>query len=178
MKLILLEGGPASGKSTLGEMLVTQFRERGEKSVLLDHDTYVEELRPDWTWPDEASKKKDLAIAKEKHIREINRYLAERYTVLATGGVWVTSDDVHEYTVMLAGVVSVHLFHLNVPLNVRKQRFTGRGVAPQVNMDKDQKQRDRITSWPGHVYENTRTPEKDAANLMDLIDAGTGCIPA
>jgi len=36
MKLILLDGGPACGKNTLGALLVEEFSKKGEKAVLLD----------------------------------------------------------------------------------------------------------------------------------------------
>ena len=176
MKLILLEGGPVSGKSTLGEKIVEQFRAQGKKSVLLDHDIYVEDLCPDWTWPDEASKEYDLDRARAVHLRDINRYLAENYIVLATGGVWLTQNDVNEYTSGLEVKVPVYLFHLDIPLRLRKQRFNRRGVTPLINLDNDQWERNGIATWPGHIYHNTDTPETDALNLMKLIDAGTGLV--
>lgn len=176
MKLILLEGGPASGKTTLGEKLVERFQAQGENSVLLDHDTYVEELCPDWTWPDEALKENDLARARAGHLKDINRYLAKNFVVVATGGLWLTAQDVSEYTSRLEVKTPVYLFHLDAPLDVRKQRLVRRGPAPRVNLDKDQEVRDAITSRPGHVYRNTAAPEREAANLMRLISAGAGLI--
>jgi shikimate kinase len=176
MKLILLEGGPASGKNTLGEKLVECYKIKGEKSVLLDHDTYVEELCPNWTWPDQWQREKDLLKARTNHVNDINKYLVERFFVLAIGGVWLTNDDVKKYTSNLEVRAQVFLFHLSIPLELRKQRLEQRGPAPLINLEKDQKERDSILSWPGHIYQNINTPEIDAINLMNLISDGTGLI--
>ena len=176
MKLILLEGGPAAGGNTLGERLVEGFRIQGEKSVLLDHDAYVEELCPNWIWPSQQQKEKDLSKARANHLNDINKYLAERFFVLAIGGVWLTNDDVRRYTSRLEVKTSVYLFHLNTPLSIRKQRLELRGPAPLIDLDKDQKERDQISSWPGHIYHNTNTPEMDAINLMKLINNGKGLV--
>jgi adenylylsulfate kinase-like enzyme len=176
MKLILLEGGPASGKNTLGEKLVEGFKIRGEKSVLLDHDNYVEQLCPDWTWPDEAQKEKDLSRARVSHLRDINEYLAKEFIVLAIGGLWLTNDDVRKYSSKLAVKTPVYLFHLNTPLKIRKQREEQRGHSPMIDLEKDQKKRDGIVSWPGHIYYNTNTIDIDANNLMKLINDRIGQI--
>jgi shikimate kinase len=176
MKLIFLEGGPASGKDVLGKKLVDCFRIQGEKSTLLDHDTYVEELRPTWVWLNEKSKAKDLKKVKIKYMKDINKYLANDFVVLAIGGTWLTDNDVKEYTSKLKMKTPVYLFHLNIPLNIRKQRLKQRGPAPLINLDKDQQQRDMITSWPGHIYQDINTPEIDAMNLMRLINQGIGLI--
>jgi shikimate kinase len=176
MKLILLEGGPASGKNALGEKLVEGFRARGEKSVLLDHDTYVEELRPDWIWPAEEQKEKDLLRARDNHIYDINRYLAKKFIVLAIGGVWLTNDDVIKYTSKLEVKTPVYLFHLHAPLKIRKQREAQRGHSLMINLEKDQQARDKILSWPGYIYQNINTVDTDAINLMNLIDDKVGLI--
>ncbi len=176
MKLILLEGGPASGKNTLGERLVEGFRVQGEKSVLLDHDTYVDELCPNWIWPSQQQKEKDLSKARANHLNDINKYLVERFFVLAIGGIWLTNDDVRRYTSKLEVKTSVYLFHLSIPMNIRRQRLELRGPAPPIDLDKHQEERDEISSWPGYIYHNTHTPETDASNLMRLINGGTGLV--
>jgi adenylylsulfate kinase-like enzyme len=176
MKLILLEGGPASGKNTLGEKLVEGFNIQGEKSVLLDHDTYIEELSPNWIWPNEEQKEKDLSIARVNLLHDINKYLAKQFVVLAIGGVWLTNDDVRKYTRKLVVKTPVYLFHLNTPLKMRKQREEQRGHSLLIDLEKDQKERDEILSWPGYVYHNTKTAETDAMNLMKLINERIGLI--
>jgi adenylylsulfate kinase-like enzyme len=176
MKLILLEGGPASGKNALGEKLAEGFRTQGEKSVLLDHDTYVEELCPNWIWLSQQQKEKDLLKARLNHLNDINKYLVEGFVVLAIGGIWLTNDDVRKYTSNLEVKTPVFLFHLNAPLIIRKQREQQRGHNPVIDLDKEQKERDKISSWPGYIYPNVNTPEIDAINLLKLINDGKGLV--
>jgi thymidylate kinase len=176
MKLILLEGGPSSGKNTLGEKLVEKFKIQGKKAVLLDHDTYVEELCRNWIWTSEQQKEKDLLKARANLLNDINRYLLERFVVLAIGGIWLTNDDVRKYTSKLEVKTPVFLFHLNIPLEIRRQREEQRGHYPTIDLDKDQKERDKISSWPGYIYQNINTPEIDATNLAKLINDGKGFV--
>ena len=59
MKLILIDGGPASGKNTLGSLLVQKFQKQSNKAILLDLDTFVEELNQTWIWDDKQKEKED-----------------------------------------------------------------------------------------------------------------------
>ncbi len=174
MKLILLEGSPAYGKSTLGEKLVEIFGTQGEKSVLVDHDVYIDDLFPAWIQFSQQRKEKEITKAKNKHLSDINKYLVEGFVVLAIGGIWLTDDDVNKYTSKLAVKSPVFLFHLNAPLEIRKQREEQRGHNPIIALDQVQKERDMISSWPGYVFQNISTPEIDAARLMKLIQDGEG----
>ena len=65
MELILIDGGPASGKNTLGELILYKFQELGEKTVLLDLDTYVEKLNPRWIWESDQQKESDQLNARK-----------------------------------------------------------------------------------------------------------------
>jgi uridine kinase len=64
MKLILIDGGPASGKNTLGDLVVKEFNNFKENAVLLDLDTYIEKFNPKWIWTDEKQKEKDQQNAR------------------------------------------------------------------------------------------------------------------
>lgn len=176
MKLILIDGGPASGKNTLGEMLVADFRATGEKSILLDHDIYVEKLCPTWVWTSNEQKESDLLNARTNFIEDINKYLQQGFTVIAFGVRFLTSNDMTIYTSKLVEKCPVYLYHLSVPIALRRQRLDQRGPHSVIDLDKDQKDRDAITVWPGYVYQNINSPESDAKELMKLIQANKGLI--
>ena len=176
MKLILIDGGPASGKNTLGEILVADLKTTGEKSILLDHDIYVEKLCPTWIWTSNEQKESDLLSARTNFIVELNKYLQEDFTVIAIGVRFLTSEDVAIYTDKLAIKCPVYLYHLSVSIALRKQRLEQRGPHSLIDLDKDQKDRDAITVWPGYVYQNVNSPESDARELMKLIQANKGLI--
>ena len=74
MKLILIDGGPASGKNTLGKLLVDQFNKNGEKAILLDLDSYVEEFNPKWIWESKEQEEKDHLNARVNFVKDINKY--------------------------------------------------------------------------------------------------------
>jgi len=72
MKLIIIDGGPASGKNTLGNLLVQEFQKQDNKVVLLDLDTYVEEFNPKWIWENEQQKEKDQLNARINFAKDVN----------------------------------------------------------------------------------------------------------
>ncbi|EKD85072.1 MAG: hypothetical protein ACD_38C00091G0005 [uncultured bacterium] len=176
MKLILIDGGPASGKNTLGKLLVDQFNKNGEKAILLDLDSYVEEFNPKWIWESKEQEEKDHLNARVNFVKDINKYLQEDLTVVAIGERFLTHSDVSRYTEKLGINYPIYLFHLTVPRALRQQRLDQRGPHSLINLDKDQKDRDAIKDWPGYVYENINSPEEDAKNLYDLIRSNKGLI--
>ena len=174
--LILIDGGPASGKNTLGKILVEKFNNQGNKSILLDLDSQVEEICPTWIWNDEKQKEKDLLKARLNLIKDINKYLEGGLTVIAIGERFFRKKDVTKYTSKFKTKRSVYLYHLNVPIALRRERLKGRGTHSLIDLDKDQKERDEVKNWPGYVYQNINSPDVDASNLMNLIKDGLGLI--
>ncbi len=85
MKLILLDGGPASGKNTLGALLVRKLQDHGDKAMLLDLDTYIEQLNPTWIWNDKAKEENDQRNARANFAEAIDNYLRQKYIVIAIG---------------------------------------------------------------------------------------------
>ena len=174
--LILIDGGPASGKNTLGKILVEKFNKQGNKSILLDLDSYVEKICPAWIWNDEGQKGKDLLNAGMNFIKNINKYLEAGLIVIAIGERFLRKKDVAKYTSNLSVKQSVYLYHLKIPLDLRRERLKQRGQHSLIDLDKDQKERDAIKKWPGYVYQNTNLPDVDASNLMKLVKNGLGLI--
>ena len=169
MKLIIFDGGPASGKSTLGALLTEKFCELGNKAILLDLDTYVEELNPKWIWTDNEKKKEDLLKARHDYLEDIRKYLQNDFIVIAIG---------ERFSAFLNGLTiinSVYLFHLRIPFSLRNQRMRNRGQ-PLIDLGKDQKDRDEVKVLPGYLYENVNSPEEDMLNLLRLIQTDQGLV--
>lgn len=176
MKLILIDGGPASGKSSLGHMLVNAIEKQGQQIILLDLDSYVEKYCPTWKWENEQQKEKDLLKAKTDFINAINQTLESNSSVIAIGDRFMAKGDIAKYTDKMNIKIPVHLFHLMVPLELREQRLHARGPHSLINLKQDQKDRDAIKDWPGYVYANVNSIEQDAENLLKLIQEGQGLI--
>lgn len=176
MKLILIDGGPASGKNTLGKLLLEKFQEKGEKAILLDLDQYVEEFNPKWIWENKEQEEKDQLNARINFAKDIDKHLENNFSVIAIGERFLTKDDVVRLTHRLKITSPVYLYHLNVPLGLRKERLHQRGPHTLIDLDKDQKARDLINDWPGYVYENINYPEEDAENLYQLIQDNKGLL--
>lgn len=174
MKLILIDGGPASGKNTLGELIVKKLNEKSEKAVLLDLDTYVEQYNPKWVWDDERQKEADQLNARSDMAKDIDRYFRHGQTVIVIGERFLSKEDASRFTEKLGVACPIQLFHLSVPFELRKQRLRQRGPHSLIDLDKDQKDRDAVKDWPGRVYSNTNTPEVDAENLTKMIQDGEG----
>lgn len=176
MKLLFIDGGPASGKNTLGELLTKKFQELREKTILLDLDTYVEKLNPSWIWNDDEQKEKDQLQARRNIAKDIDKYLQEKDQVIVIGERFLSNDDVEKFINRLSIKPQVYLYHLSVPFSVRQQRLHQRGPHSLIDLAKDQKDRDAVTSWPGYVYENMNSPENDAGNLIKIMQEGKGLI--
>ncbi|MBU2524566.1 hypothetical protein KKG71_05230 [Patescibacteria group bacterium] len=176
MKLIIIDGGPASGKNTLGVLLLEMFNKFGAKAVLLDLDTYVEELNPKWIWENEQQKNMDQLKARENFAKDIKKYLQDDFTVIVIGERFLTISDLSVFLRKLEIVCQVFLYHLAIPLSLRKQRLHDRGPHSLIDLEKDQKDRDGVKVWPGHIYGNINLPKEDAENLFKLIQNEKGLI--
>lgn len=176
MELILIDGGPASGKNTLGELITKKFQDLGEKTILLDLDTYVEEFNPRWIWESDQQKEIDQLNARKNIAKEIDRYLQENYRVIVIGERLLTKDDVASFVSRLESSSPIYLYHLSVPFTLREQRLHQRGPHSLIDLEKDQKDRDDVTDWPGYVYENKNSAEVDALNMMKLIQQNKGLV--
>lgn len=176
MKLIFIDGGPASGKNTLGELLVTKFQELGGKAILLDLDGYVEHYKPDWIWDNKEQEEKDQIKARIDFYNEIDKYLRDGWDVIAIGESLLTMNSVVTLTSKITSDCKIYLYHLNVPFPVREQRLHSRGPHSLIDLPKDQKDRDAVEEWPGYVYKNINSPEEDANYLFRLIQQGKGLI--
>lgn len=176
MKLILVDGGPASGKNTLGTLLVDKFQQYGEKTILIDLDNFVEKLNPKWIWESKQQEQEDQLNARISFAKDISRYLKGNFTVIAIGERFLTKEDVTQLVSKLDVIPQIYIYHLNTPLALRKQRLHKRGPHTLIDLEKDQKERDVIKNWPGYIYKNINPPQKDAENLYKLIQENKGLI--
>lgn len=176
MKLILIDGGPASGKNTLGTLLVEMLQRDGINGILFDLDTYVEKRNPSWIWKNKSIEKRDQLKAREDFTADIRKFLRRKYTVIGIGERLLTRDDVTSFLNRIHISCPVYLYHLHVPLTVRRKRLVERGPHSLIDLDKDQRERDAVASWPGYVYENLSSPEIDASHLLQLIRESKGII--
>lgn len=174
MELILIDGGPASGKNTLGSLLIDKFREDGRKAILLDLDSYVERFNPRWIWNNEEQKEKDQLAARARFAEDITAYLKDQYVVLAIGERLLTTQDVATFMGRIRADPTTLLYHLSVPFALRRERLHARGPHTLIDLDKDQQDRDAIKNWLGYVYHNVHTPSRDAEELYELIKKKKG----
>jgi len=179
MDLILIDGGPASGKNTLGALLVQKLVKPGNRFILLDLDVYVEEFNPSWVWEDKQTEKTDQQKAREYFAQDIDKYIQQGFNVIAIGERFLTRKDIVNFTKRLKVKFSnFYLYHLNPPLELRKQRLEQRGPCLLIDLEKDQRERDSNAKWYGYVYENIGSPIEDAENIMRLIQNGEGLLNA
>jgi shikimate kinase len=176
-KLILIDGGPASGKSTLGALLVHGFRKPNNKFVLLDLDVCVEKINPSWIWEDKQTEKTDQQKARENFAQDIDKCMQRGFSVIAIGERFLTKEDIVNFIKRLRVTYSAYyLYHLNPPFELRKQRLEQRGPSLLIDLEKDQRERDSNAKWYGYVYENINSPIEDAKNIMGLIQNDEGIL--
>jgi len=179
MKLILIDGGPASGKNTLGTLLVQKLTGPNDEFILLDLDVYVERINPSWIWDDRQTEKTDQQKARKDFAQDIDKYLQQGISVIAIGERFLTKEDIVDFIQRLKVVCSTYyLYHLSPPFELRKRRLEQRGPSLLIDLDKDQSERDSNAKWYGYVYENINSPVEDAENMMGLIQNNRGIIDA
>jgi len=176
MKLILIDGGPASGKNTLGELLSDKLRRLGGRAVLLDLDAYVEKFNSKWTWNNGQEKDKDQLQARVDISKDVDKYLLDDFTIIVIGESFLSKDDVVRFVKRLKVIPPVYLYHLNIASALRERRLYQRGPHSLIDLERDQKDRDAVRQWPGYVYENIHSPEIDASRLLSLIQEGKGLL--
>jgi shikimate kinase len=176
MKLILIDGGPASGKNTLGKLLVKKLSGLGEKYVLLDLDAYVENYNPKWIWETDKQKEKDQKNARIDFGNDIGKYLKKNYNVIAIGERFLTIENIRSFISKISAKCTIYLYHLDVPFELRKMRLHLRGPHSLIDLEQDQKDRDAVIKWPGYVYKNINSSGEDVENLLRLIQKGSGLI--
>mgnify|MGYP001612688589 CR=1 FL=1 len=176
MKLILLDGGPASGKNTLGESLIRGFNKQNIKAILLDLDFYVEQFNPSWIWEDEKIKELDQKNARLNFVKDIDKHLQDNFIVIAIGERFLTKENIINITSKLSSYYPVYLYHLTVPFELRKQRLHQRGPHTLIDLDMDQRDRDANPRWYGYIYKNVNSVEVDARNLFELIKDHKGLL--
>lgn len=154
MKLILLDGGPASGKNTLGILLVKQFKKLDNKAILLDLDIYVEQINPSWIWQNKQKEINDQRKARINFAKDINKYLQQDFIVIAIGERFLTKENIVNFINGLTKTYLIYLYHLSVPFSLRTQRLSKRGPHSLIDLKKDQKARDSNVKWYGYVYKN------------------------
>lgn len=177
MKLILLDGGPAAGKNTLGILLVQKFQKQRDRAILLDLDIYVEQLEPTWVWNDKAKEENDQQKARVNFARAIDNYLRQNFVVITIGERFLTKKDIVNFIGRLKTLPPyIYLYHLNVPFPLRTERLNKRGPHSLIDLAKDQRDRDENPEWYGYIYKNVGSAESDAENLFKLILANQGLL--
>ncbi len=176
MKLILLDGGPASGKNTLGILLVQEFKKQSNKSILLDLDTYVEELNPSWIWENKNREEKDQQKARDNFAQDINKYLQQDFLVIVIGERFITKENIISFLNKLKITSPICLIHLSIPFSLRMKRLAKRGPHSLIDLQKDQRDRDSNVRWYGYIYENINSPIEDTKNIMKLIQNNEGLL--
>ncbi len=178
MRLILLDGGPASGKNTLGELIVAELNQQSVKAFLMDLDNDVESINPTWTWNDPRQESIDQEQARVNFARKIDSHLQQEVDVVAIGERFITKENITSFISRLTSSPKIQLFHLSVPYLLRESRLDERGPHPLIDLAKDQKDRDENTRWYGYVYENENVPTVDAQKIVELINDNQGLIDA
>lgn len=176
MKLILLDGGPASGKNTLGILLVQLFQKLNNNAVLLDLDKYVEQINPSWIWQNKQKEKTDQQKARNNFAKVINKYLQQDFIVIAIGERFITKKNIISFISKLKINFPIYLYHLSVPFSLRSQRLSKRGPHSLIDLEKDQRDRDLNTKWYGYIYNNINSPIEDAESIFKLIQNNKGLL--
>lgn len=121
MKVILLNGPIASGKTTLGKHLTQKLKSLGNKVVFYDLDDEVERINGNHIF-DSDEKKNDVWLqARKNYALKTNEHLSKDELVVMVGPFF-QKDEIGGYVSHIVPDVPILLFTLNTPLDLRIKR--------------------------------------------------------
>lgn len=126
MRVIIISGAIASGKTTVGKLLADAYTKQGVPTVFLDLDSEVEKLSPGFDWEQNDLKLHDLALAR-KIIAERTNSAVNLHHDVVVAGPFFTREDIHNYTRYLAHGFEIYFYQLSASLEERHKRNLSRG---------------------------------------------------
>ena len=121
MKLIILNGAVAAGKTTLGKGLTKRLNESGQKSIFYDLDDEVERINGNHVFKNDDHMNKVWLEARRNYSLKTNEHLKNNETVIMVGPFYQKAE-IDGFMKYISEKPAVLLFTLNSPLETRLQR--------------------------------------------------------
>lgn len=176
MKIILLNGLLASGKTTVGELLKERLINSGERVAFIDLDDEVEKIHGSHKF-ETPDKKKEVWLQARKNIAEVTNSNSVKGVTTIIAGPFFQKDEIDWFTKYLDPKAEVYLYTLIVPLDIRLKRNRQRrwpnpdeGIYSQYQIFK------KLNEHFGEYIENTGTTQETVDKILQCIQEGLGGI--
>lgn len=174
MRVIILSGPIASGKTTIGKLLADAFTREGAPTIFLDLDSEVEKLSPGFDWEQEDLKLHDLALARKIIAERTNSAVNLHHDVVVVGPFF-TQDDMRNYTRYLSKGFEIYYFQLSAPLDVRHHRNVSRDKGdPKRDILEQQVMIEQLRHHMGTVIDARLHPVQVVEEIMKLVRKNIG----
>jgi shikimate kinase len=170
MKLILINGLIASGKTTLGTALVQSYSVSGKKASFYDLDDEIERLNGNHEFDTEEKKTEVWHTARKNIAEKIGKeHIHDDYVVVA--GPFYMDDEISGLTDYLPEHITPILFTLDVPLEMRKIRNSQREHPNDVkDLEIQEEVLQQLASIPGIIVENNEDIDKGVKEIMIQVE--------
>lgn len=177
IKIIILNGGVASGKTTVSKLVVKKLKKGNIDAVFIDLDDAVERLNPEFEWNSDKDRLRDwLSARKTCAIKTINNLKAGKEVIMV--GPFLTKEEISGYLRHINLKVNVFLFTLVIPLEVRLKRNNERKFSnPTEDLIMQQKTIDKLLPKVlGQKTTNLTSPKETAEKILEFIGKNKGRI--
>lgn len=174
MRLIILSGAIASGKTTVGKLLADAYVSKGYPTIFLDLDQEVEKLSPGFEWEQNDLRLHDLALARKILAERTNSAINLHHDVVVAGPFF-TREDMNNYTRYLSQGFEIYLFQLMASLKTRSERNLLRDVEdPKKDILKQQVAIEQLKYHIGMNIDANIHPVQIIEEIMRLISHKKG----
>ncbi len=139
MQIILINGLIASGKTTLGKLLVDEFTKKRIRASFIDIDDEVLQINSNFLWDNVVNKRKDWLKARRSAAIKAN--VNQRQGIITViAGPFFQRDEISGFVSFLKDDPVTFLFNLHLSLKVRLHRDKKRLHTNDIATLKEQEQ--------------------------------------
>lgn len=125
MKVVIITGLMASGKTTIADQLAEELARSGKKTMFYDLDEFCEAFNPDYKWRNDEEKEIDLSGAR-KLLADVTNTTLEHQIDVITVGPFLYKDEIETYVKHINQNAKIYLYQLTMPIELRFQRNKAR----------------------------------------------------
>lgn len=176
MKVIILNGLIASGKTTLGKLLADHFHNHDERAIFYDLDDLVEKRNSNFKWESKDAQTRDWLKAR-KELADLTNESVKQGNNVVVVGPFFQRDEISGFVKYLNPTSEVYLYTLIIPLDERLRRNSLRKWSnPEEDLKVQQNTYEKLTERFGHDIENIGVEEESLERIINAVNQSLGRI--
>jgi cytidylate kinase len=177
MRVILINGPIASGKSTIGRHLAMEMKERGIRAVFYDLDEEMMDVNASFKWHNKNEKLHDWIKVRHRVALKTTANLERRMNTIISGPFFI-EDEIGGVVRYISHPCEVYIFNLVVPLEERMKRDSLRNhhAIPSEEIVDQQLVIETLEEHYGHDIDNTHSIEHTIHEIFKCVEYGLGML--